>query len=160
MLYREDPAGIIVIGQPAHAWIAGQLAWGNEHVGTVAPWEEVCLTAEQHDMAYALWERAPTLNPQTGRPYSFLDMPTNVPANSSQEWEKNKALLVPALRLHCQSHNPISTPAGRFDKVGIWLVRPCNLGPGVLFSAAASYVPLHQPLRSDFIRDVQIPDLI
>jgi Protein of unknown function (DUF3891) len=85
MLYREDPAGIIVIGQPAHAWIAGQLAWGNEHVGTVAPWEEVCLTVEQHDMAYALWERAPTLNPQTGRPYSFLDMPTNIPANSSQE---------------------------------------------------------------------------
>jgi hypothetical protein len=77
MLYREDPAGLIVIGQPAHAWVAGQLAqaWGNEHVGAVAPWEEVCLAAEQHDLAHALWERAPTLNPQTGRPYSFLDMP-------------------------------------------------------------------------------------
>lgn len=77
MLYREDPAGIIVIGQPAHAWVAGQLAraWGSEHVGTVAPWEEVCLAAEQHDMTHALWERAPTLNPRTGRPYSFLDMP-------------------------------------------------------------------------------------
>ncbi len=80
MLYREDPAGLIVIGQPAHAWVAGQLAraWGNEHFGNVAPWEEVCLAADQHDMAHALWERAPTLNPQTGRPYSFLDMPTNM----------------------------------------------------------------------------------
>ena len=80
MLYRQDPTGLIVIGQPAHAWVAGQLAraWGNEHFGDVAPWEEVCLAAEQHDLAHALWERAPTLNPQTGRPYSFLDMPVNM----------------------------------------------------------------------------------
>jgi hypothetical protein len=80
MLYRQDPTGLIVIGQPAHAWVAGQLAraWGNEHVGDVAPWEEVCLAAEQHDLAHALWERTPRLNPQTGRPYSFLDMPANM----------------------------------------------------------------------------------
>ena len=80
MLYREEPAGLIVIGQPAHAWVSGQLArvWGNEHVGTVMPWEEVCLAAEQHDLAHALWERAPTLNPQTGRPYSFLDMSAKI----------------------------------------------------------------------------------
>jgi Protein of unknown function (DUF3891) len=80
MLHRQDPAGLIVIGQPAHAWLAGQLAraWGNEHVGDVAPWEEVCLAAEQHDLAHALWERTPRLNPQTGRPYSFLDMPANM----------------------------------------------------------------------------------
>jgi Protein of unknown function (DUF3891) len=73
MLYREDPAGLIVIGQPAHAWVSGQLAraWGNTLVGPVSPWEEVCLAAEQHDLAHSLWERAPTLNPQTGRPYSF-----------------------------------------------------------------------------------------
>src|SRR6266446_1659366 len=80
MLYREDPAGLIVIGQPSHAWVSGQLAraWGNDEVGTVAPWEEVCLAAEQHDLAHALWERSPALNPQTGRPYSFLDMPANM----------------------------------------------------------------------------------
>ncbi len=80
MLYRQDPAGLIVIGQPTHAWVAGQLAraWGNAHVGDVAPWEEVCLAAEQHDLAHALWERTPTLNPQTGRPYSFLDMPATM----------------------------------------------------------------------------------
>ena len=80
MLYRQDPAGLIVIGQPAHAWVAGQVAraWGNEHVGDVVPWEEVCLAAEQHDLAHALWERAPILNPQTGRPYSFLDMPAKM----------------------------------------------------------------------------------
>ncbi len=80
MLYRQDPTGLIVIGQPAHAWVAGQLAraWGNEHFGDVAPREEVCLAAAQHDQAHALWERTPRLNPQTGRPYSFLDMPASM----------------------------------------------------------------------------------
>src|SRR6266700_376474 len=55
MLYREDPAGLIVTGQPSHAWVSGQLsrAWGNDDVGTVAPWEEVCLAAEQHDLAHS-----------------------------------------------------------------------------------------------------------
>jgi hypothetical protein len=47
MLYRQDPTGLIVIGQPAYAWVAGQLAraWGNEQFGEIAPWEEVCLAA-------------------------------------------------------------------------------------------------------------------
>lgn len=44
MLHREDSLGLIVITQPAHAWISGQMA------------------------------RAPTLNPQTGRPHSFLEL--------------------------------------------------------------------------------------
>ena len=77
MLYREDSQGLIVIGQPAHAWVSGQMAraWGNERFGAVVPFEEVCLGAEQHDIAHADWERAPVLNPQTGRPYSFLEVP-------------------------------------------------------------------------------------
>lgn len=80
MLLREEPTALLLIGQPAHAWVAGQLAraWGNEHFGNVAPWEEVCLAAEQHDIAHALWEGSPTLNLQTGRPYSFLEMPTHM----------------------------------------------------------------------------------
>jgi hypothetical protein len=80
MLLREEPEAFLFIGQPAHAWVSGQLAraWGSEHFGNVAPWEEVCLGAEQHDIAHAAWEAAPILNPQTGRPYSFLEMPTHM----------------------------------------------------------------------------------
>ena len=80
MLHREDPAGLIVIAQPAHAWVSGQLAraWGNERFGAVAPWEEVCLGAEQHDAGWAAWEGAPTLNPHTGRPHTFIQLPTLV----------------------------------------------------------------------------------
>ncbi len=78
MLHREDPDGLIVITQPVHAWIAAQLArhWGNTVFGAVAPWEDVCLGAEQHDVGMTAWERAPTLNPETGRPYTFINMPT------------------------------------------------------------------------------------
>jgi hypothetical protein len=77
MLHREEPDGLVVIAQPAHAWLAGQLAraWGNAAFGEVAPWEEVCLGAEQHDIGWATWEGAPTLNPATGRPHSFTQLP-------------------------------------------------------------------------------------
>jgi len=77
MLYRQEKQGKIAITQPMHAWVSGQLAraWGNEHFGEVVPLEEVCLGAEQHDVGHTAWEQAPTLNPQTGLPYSFLEMP-------------------------------------------------------------------------------------
>jgi hypothetical protein len=77
MLHREDPEGLIVITQPMHAWIAAQLArnWGTTQFGAFAPWEEVCLGAEQHDVGMSAWDRAPTLNPETGRPYHFRNMP-------------------------------------------------------------------------------------
>ena len=78
MLHREDAGGVIVVAQPAHAWVAAQMArrWGNDRFGAVVPWEEVCLGAEQHDIGLTAWERAPTLNPRTGRPYTFMNMPT------------------------------------------------------------------------------------
>ena len=77
MLYREDAGGTIGFAQPAHAWVSGQLAraWGNTTFGTFAPRDELCLAAEQHDVGMADWEAAPTLNPRTGRAYSFLELP-------------------------------------------------------------------------------------
>jgi hypothetical protein len=80
MLHREDPDGLIVVAQPAHAWIAAQLArqWGNAQFGTFAPWDDVCLGAEQHDNGWAAWEQEPRLNPATNRPYTFMNMPTGM----------------------------------------------------------------------------------
>jgi hypothetical protein len=77
MLYREGADGTIGIAQPAHAWVSGQLAraWGNARFGPVTPRDAACLAAEQHDVGMAEWEGAPTLNPQTGRAYSFLELP-------------------------------------------------------------------------------------
>ena len=77
MVLREDGDGVIAIGQPAHAWVSGQLAraWGNDAFPAPEPREEVCLAAEQHDLGMAACDVAPALNPDTGRPQSFLEMP-------------------------------------------------------------------------------------
>jgi Protein of unknown function (DUF3891) len=77
---RADEDAVVAIGQPSHAWVSGQLAraWGNERFGAVDPYEEVCLAAEQHDIGMAAWDLAPSLNPDTGLPYSFIQMPIPV----------------------------------------------------------------------------------
>jgi hypothetical protein len=80
MVLREDGDAVIAIGQPAHAWISGQLAraWGNDRFPAPEPREEVCLAAEQHDLGMAGWDAEPRLNPETGRPLTFMEMPTEV----------------------------------------------------------------------------------
>lgn len=80
MLHRPSPEGLICLTQPHHAWIAGELArgWGNAEFGQFAPIREVCLGAEQHDIGWIPWEEAPTLNPETGYPHRFTELPTSV----------------------------------------------------------------------------------
>jgi hypothetical protein len=77
VLLVEHPEGKVAVAQPAHAWISGQLAraWAG-----VEPLEEVCLAAEQHDIAWTDWERRPTYDAKTGYPHTFmsLDMPAKL----------------------------------------------------------------------------------
>jgi hypothetical protein len=63
----------LVIPQPAHAWVSGQLAraWGNADFPPPAPRDAVCLAAEQHDVGWADADLAPPLDPVTGRPTPF-----------------------------------------------------------------------------------------
>jgi hypothetical protein len=78
MLIRPEPDGsFVAIGQASHAWLSGQLAraWGNERFGAVEPWEEVCLGAEQHDVAWAEWDLHPAIDHETGRPHTFISLP-------------------------------------------------------------------------------------
>lgn len=72
MLLRS---GDLVIGQPAHAWVSGQLAraWGSEGFPAPSPREPVCLAAEQHDVGWADADLAPLL--EDGRPVAFLAVP-------------------------------------------------------------------------------------
>ena len=80
MLLREDGDAVVCIGQPAHAWLSGQLAraWALD---PVEPWEEVCLAAEQHDLGMAGWAggaagRVPPCAPShSARPSSPCSQP-------------------------------------------------------------------------------------
>lgn len=78
MLFRPLPDGaVLAVSQPAHAWIAGQLAreWGGPVAGLDRLPELFILAAEQHDIAWLPWEAAPTRDPATGRPYDFTALP-------------------------------------------------------------------------------------
>ena len=74
MLVREEgPSEAIVIGQASHAWVAGQIA--TAWAGDIPYREHVELAATQHDIGMAEWDRAPTLDEETGWPTSFMKMP-------------------------------------------------------------------------------------
>ena len=73
MLIRpEGEDAVLCIGQASHAWISGQLAraWAG-----LTRREEVCLAAEQHDVAWLDWDSRPERDPATGLPYSFTAIP-------------------------------------------------------------------------------------
>lgn len=74
MLHRPTAQGIVLMTQPAHAWVSGQMAraWADEF----EPREDVLLAAEQHDIGWTRWERQPTFNPKTGLPRTFLELET------------------------------------------------------------------------------------
>ena len=77
MLVRPEGQGALLITQQAHAWVSGQLAraWGNERFDEPQPHDKVCLAAEQHDLGMASFDMRPDLNPETGLPQSFIEMP-------------------------------------------------------------------------------------
>jgi len=120
MLHRRDKDGLIVISQPAHAWVSGQLArhWGNDRFGRLTPAEEVCLAAEQHDIGFLQWEKSPALNVETGLPQTFMEMPTGAHLNiwsqgvrDMMRYGRYPALLVSMhFTFLCQQHPVADSP--------------------------------------------------
>jgi hypothetical protein len=76
VVLRHDAAGVLAVGQPAHATLCGQFAraWGNDRFAAVTPLAEVALAAEQHDIGWSEWELAPQFNPATGLPRGFTEV--------------------------------------------------------------------------------------
>jgi len=93
MVLRRDAAGVLAVGQPAHAHLCGQFAraWGNQRFGAVQPLEDVALGAEQHDLAWGEWDLAPPLNPRTGLPVSFLELD---PGAAAELWRHGPRRLI------------------------------------------------------------------
>jgi hypothetical protein len=77
---RFETHQVLAIGQTAHAWISGQLArqWGNDSFPSFSPAEPLCYAAEQHDRGFLDWERRPTLNPKSGLPHTFENIPLSL----------------------------------------------------------------------------------
>ena len=77
MMFHRSDDGLLAITQPSHALLSGQImrGWGNADFDAPAPLEPVCLAAEQHDIGWLPWERAPGFNPDTGLPRTFREVP-------------------------------------------------------------------------------------
>jgi hypothetical protein len=72
MIVREAGASWQVVLQTDHAELAGAIAaaWadkGPRHASLV-------LAARRHDDGWAVWERSPLVDPESGRPVNFLDV--------------------------------------------------------------------------------------
>jgi hypothetical protein len=77
MIVRDRGADWHVVLQTDHAELSGAFAraWaeqGPRH-------ESLTLAARRHDDGWAVWERVPAVDPETGRPLNFLDV--GVPAH-------------------------------------------------------------------------------
>ena len=76
MVHRQEEEYTLLITQTAHAAISAQFAqhWGNDQFGDVTPRAEVQLGTTLHDISWIDWENDPKLNPETGLPYSFIEL--------------------------------------------------------------------------------------
>jgi hypothetical protein len=83
MIRREvvDPDGRqrwLLISQVEHARIAGEMAaaWRGPLVEPAAAHDELLAAIFHHDDGWAAWERSPGVDPRSGRPLDFTEMPT------------------------------------------------------------------------------------
>src|ERR1051326_4762925 len=78
MIVRKQANGeLILIGQTDHSQLVGQLAahWGNDDFAAPDPYTSMVRAATFHDYGWLRYETSPQLNPKTGEPYSFLELP-------------------------------------------------------------------------------------
>lgn len=77
MIRRDDDDHWLLISQVDHAQVAAEIAaaWGNERIAGL-PLPELLVTAiRHHDDGWREWARSPRVDPETGQPRNFTEMP-------------------------------------------------------------------------------------
>lgn len=80
MIRRNDGNDWLLISQIEHARLAAEIAefWNGEAV-TALPFRDELLPAiRHHDDGWEEWEQSPAIDPETGKPRDFMEMPTPV----------------------------------------------------------------------------------
>jgi hypothetical protein len=79
MIVRPDGDHLILIPQTDHALLSGAMAaqWGNNAFARPEPRAEVLLAVDGHDNGWEEWDARPRVDPATGRPYAFTNMPVD-----------------------------------------------------------------------------------
>lgn len=80
MLVRDAGDAWQIVMQTDHADLSGQLmaAWGGDGFAPPAPRDAMVRAAARHDDGWAVWERAPRLDPEQGGPQPFHRVPPDV----------------------------------------------------------------------------------
>src|SRR5215813_7577219 len=89
MIVRKQHNGeLILIGQTDHSRLVGQLAahWGSEYFAVPDPYNSMVRAATFHDYGWLRYETTPVINPETGVPYSFLQLPLGATQLNSYQW--------------------------------------------------------------------------
>ena len=78
MIIQQNSDPMVVIRQTDHAMLCGFFAreWGNQEYSRPEPFSSFCLAAAEHDNGWQEWEMAPTVDPRSFAPYSFMSVPT------------------------------------------------------------------------------------
>ena len=82
MIRRDAGNDWLLIAQAHHAHLAGELArqWGNRNVPGLPLSNELTRAVHDHDEGWYQWEQRPQVDPETGRPRDFTEMPMAVAA--------------------------------------------------------------------------------
>jgi hypothetical protein len=82
MIRREDGADWLLIPQIEHAHVAAEIAaaWGR----ALSP--DVVAAVRHHDDGWREWDASPRIDPETGIPRSFLEMPMSV---ATEIWSRS-----------------------------------------------------------------------
>lgn len=77
MIVSRHDGQLLVVRQPDHGLQVGAFAgcWGNEDVPGFEGRAAVVRAALVHDDGWAAWEREPSLDPGTGQPWHFFELP-------------------------------------------------------------------------------------
>src|SRR5437870_5603141 len=85
---KQSNDGLLLIGQTDHSRFVGQLAahWGNEHFAVPKPYVSMARAATFHDYGWLRYETSPQINPQSGEPYQFLQVPLGATQLEAYQW--------------------------------------------------------------------------
>jgi hypothetical protein len=77
MILRKYRGQFLVIRQTDHGRQCALFVrhWGSQAADRPAPYEPLLYAAAEHDNGWAEWEAHPTLDPSTGQPWQFVDLP-------------------------------------------------------------------------------------
>ncbi len=100
-MIRRDGANDswLLISQVDHAHLAAEIAavWGNAQVPPLPHEHQLVLAVRDHDDGWQEWRRSPTIDPETGLPRNFTEMPMDV---ATAIWSQS---------IHkCRQHSPLA----------------------------------------------------